>query len=136
MKKRIIEKVIEINATPEKVWRVFTDPAITRQMGGEYETDWKGGSAFSWKGKDGKLLTHGTILEISPAKLLKHNLFDSEARNKITSVITYQFLNKNGMTTLLAKEELNYDLTDAQYQEISEGWNSALAAVKETAEKL
>jgi uncharacterized protein YndB with AHSA1/START domain len=136
MKKQIIEKAIDINAAPEKVWRVFTDPAVTRQMGGEYETAWTVGSSFGWKGKDGNLLTHGTILDISPAKLLKHNLFDSEARNKITSVITYRFVDKNEATTLLAKEELNYDLTEAQYQEASEGWNSALAAVKEIAEKI
>jgi uncharacterized protein YndB with AHSA1/START domain len=105
-------------------------------MGGEYETDWNVGSTFCWKGKDGNLLTHGTILEIFPEKLLKHNLFDSEARTKITSVITYQLINKNGTTTLLAKEELNYDLTEAQYHEVSEGWKLALTAVKKIAEKL
>jgi uncharacterized protein YndB with AHSA1/START domain len=32
----IIHKVIEINAPLENVWRVFADPAVSRQMGGEY----------------------------------------------------------------------------------------------------
>lgn len=46
----IVEKTIVINATPENVWRVFTDPSITQQMGGEYMSDWKVGSTLGWKG--------------------------------------------------------------------------------------
>jgi uncharacterized protein YndB with AHSA1/START domain len=36
MSRSVIEKKIEISAPPDKVWRVFTDPAITKQLGGEY----------------------------------------------------------------------------------------------------
>lgn len=34
MTKRFIDKTTEINALASKVWRVFTDPDLTRQMGG------------------------------------------------------------------------------------------------------
>ncbi|HZI25200.1 MAG TPA: SRPBCC domain-containing protein [Chryseolinea sp.] len=64
MEKRIITQSIEINAPVNKVWRVFTDPKVTRQMGGEYVTDWKVGSAFGWKGSDGKMYTNCSILQI------------------------------------------------------------------------
>ena len=74
MSKLFVEKSIEINAPASKVWQVFTDPAITRQIGGEYVSDWKVGSSFGWKGLDGKMVTNGTILKIEPEKLLQHNL--------------------------------------------------------------
>lgn len=133
MGERIIQKAIEINAAVDKVWRVFTDPAITRQMGGEYVTDWKVGSSFGWIGKDGNVYTHGAILQLEKESLLKHNLFD--AAQKVLSVITYGFIDKNGQTTLLAQEELNA-VTEEQFEEAMEGWDAALTLVKKTAEKL
>ena len=36
MGNRVIKKTIAIRSSPASVWRVFTDPAVTRQMGGEY----------------------------------------------------------------------------------------------------
>lgn len=75
MNRRIIEKEIKINTSPNNVWRVFTDPVITSQMGDEYVTDWKTGSSFGWKGADGKMYTQGSILQLDKEKLLKHSLF-------------------------------------------------------------
>jgi len=122
MDKPVIEKSIEINASIEKVWRVFTDPALTRHMGGEYVSDWKVGSSFQWKGKDGNLYTNGIILQIQPTKLL--------------SVITYEFSENAEKTVLTSKEVLNYELTKEQLQDASDGWDFALKAVKDTAESI
>jgi uncharacterized protein YndB with AHSA1/START domain len=135
MDKKNIKKIIKINSPTDKVWRVFTDPVITRQMGGEYVTDWKVGSSFGWKGKDGKMYTNGTILQVENRRLIKHNLFDMEDKEKILSVITYKFESQGMQTTLYALEELNYKMTDQQYNDASEGWDFALAAIKEIAEK-
>ncbi|MBO9151545.1 SRPBCC domain-containing protein [Chitinophaga sp. GCM10012297] len=128
----VIEKTIEIHAPPSKVWRVFTDPALSRQMGGEYVSDWRPGSAFGWKGPDGKMLTSGTILEIMPEKLLKHDLSD---KNNLLSVITYELIPHQEATLVAAREELQYELTEEQLQEAEEGWEIALRAVKDLAEK-
>jgi uncharacterized protein YndB with AHSA1/START domain len=133
---RMIQKTIEINASPDKVWRVFADPAVSRQMGGEYVTDWKDGSPFGWKGADGKMRTNGKILDIINGKLLKHSLFSPEDNTSVISVVTYAFLNSNGRTTLSASEDLIQDITDKEYEDASEGWNTALLAVKQAAEKL
>jgi uncharacterized protein YndB with AHSA1/START domain len=130
-----IQKTIKINAPTDKVWRVFTDPVITRQMGGEYVTDWKVGSSFGWKGKDGKMYTSGTILQVEYERIIKHNLFDMENKGKNLSVITYEFESQGTQTTLHSLEELNYEMTDQQYKDASEGWDFALAAIKEIAEK-
>ena len=136
MDRSIIEKTIEINAPVRKVWRVFTDPEVTKQMGGEYVSEWKAGSSLGWRGLDGTFYTNGTILKIEPEKLIKHELLDLKDKNKLLSVITYEF-NENGERTILrAKEEIKYTMTTDQAKDISDGWDFALKAVKETAEKI
>ncbi|MGH7491226.1 MAG: hypothetical protein ACREOO_02400 [bacterium] len=39
MAKFFLEKSIVIHAAAARVWEVFTNPAVTRQMGGEYVSD-------------------------------------------------------------------------------------------------
>jgi hypothetical protein len=134
MDSRIIQKLIKVQATPDKVWRVFTDPGITRHLGGEYVSTWKVGGPFGWKSLEGKIMTQGTILQLSPGKLLKHNLFDLENKNQLLSTITYEFKIIDDKTMILAKEELHYEVSDEQFRDMSIGWNFALKAVKEVAE--
>ena len=98
MDRQQIEKTIEINAPVSNVWCVFTDPALTRQMGGEYVSDWKVGSALGWKATYGTMITNGTILKIEPDKLLQHTLLNSVG--PINSVITYEF-GENGHAAIL-----------------------------------
>jgi uncharacterized protein YndB with AHSA1/START domain len=128
MTKLFVDKTIEIHAPASKVWRVFTDPDLTRQMGGEYVSDWKVGSSFGFKGLD------GTILKIEPEKLLQHKLFNSIS--SIDSVITYELQEHNGDTTLYSREEFTSPVSDKEYSDIEEGWNAALLAVKELAENI
>lgn len=130
----LIEKSIEIHAPTSSVWQVFTDPAVTRELGGEYISDWKVGSSFGWKGLNGTILTHGTILQIQPEKLLQHHLFEPD-RSSVMSSITYTFQEKDGHTTLLAREEFVKPLSDEAHADASEGWGIALQAIKEVAEK-
>ena len=132
-----VEKSIQIGAPVSKVWRVFTDPALTRQMGGEYLTAWKVGSSFRWKGPDGQLLTNGSILKIESEKILQHNLFSTDAASSeaILSVITYEFHEQDGLTTLLAREDFARSITDEEFDSAIEGWDAALQSVKEIAER-
>jgi uncharacterized protein YndB with AHSA1/START domain len=130
----LIEKSIDIHAPVSRVWKVFTDPTVTRQLGGEYISDWKIGSSFGWKGLNGTMLTQGTILQIQTEKLLQHHLFEAD-RSSVLSLITYIFQEKDGHTTLLAQEEFIKPLTETAYVEASEGWDVALQAIKKVAEK-
>lgn len=132
MSKNFIERTIEINAPVSRVWQVFTDPAVTRRMGGEYVSDWNVGSSFGWKGPDGRMLTRGTILQITPEELLQHELLNS--LGDINSVITYEFAENDQGTTLHAREEFARPITDEEFADAVEGWDAALFAVKETAE--
>ena len=132
-----VERSIEINAPISKVWRVFTDPNLTRLMGGEYVSDWKVGSSFGWKGLDGQVLTNGSILKIEPEKILQHNLLgsDSPSTRSILSVITYEFNERNGLTAIQAREDFSRPINDEEYAATMEGWEAALQSVKEIAEK-
>jgi uncharacterized protein YndB with AHSA1/START domain len=133
---KTISKEITVNATPANVWQVFINPAVTRQMGGEYVSDWKAGGTIGWKGNDGHMLTRGTILQVEPGKILQHNLADMADKDVILSVVTYKFIDHHTSTVLRATEQLNYDVSDTQFEEIGEGWDAALSAVKEIAERL
>jgi hypothetical protein len=52
----VIKQNITIHAPASKVWAMFNDPVLTRQMGGEYVSDWKEGSSLGWKGLNGNCL--------------------------------------------------------------------------------
>lgn len=132
-----LEKAIEIDASPSQVWRIFTDPVLTRQMGGEYVSDWKAGSAFGWKGLDGTMYTRGTILAIEPEQLLQHNLFaNADSGAEVVSVIAYTLVENNGRTTLYAREDFSTPLDQDAYTDVVAGWDAALGALKNLAEKL
>lgn len=136
MSNSVVEKTINVYASPDKIWRVFTDPKVTRQMGGEYITEWRVGSAFGWRGKDGNMYTNGTVLEIEPQKLLKHSLFDLEDKNKLLSTITYDFKPIQTGTTISIREEINHEMDEEELSDTSDGWDFALQAIKDIAEKL
>jgi uncharacterized protein YndB with AHSA1/START domain len=128
-----IKRSIVINASASMIWRVFTDPALTRQMGGEYVSDWKTSSLLSWKTLDGQVITSGAILTIVPGKLLQHTL-----RNSIrstNSVISYELHETEGATILHAREDFSQPISESEYASALEGWDAALQAVKETAER-
>ena len=135
MENKIIETTIEINASLNKVWSVFTNPDITKQMGGYYVTDWKIGSSFGFKGLDGNRMTNGTLLEFQPERLIKHDLFEPNSE-MIMAVITYEFHEKEGVTLLKGKEELTQTLDKTSFDDASAGWKSALSMVKQIAETL
>lgn len=53
----------------------------------------------------------------------------------VSSAFHVEFEEKKGKTILTAIEELNYTVAEQQLADISEGWDYALNAVKEIAEK-
>jgi uncharacterized protein YndB with AHSA1/START domain len=128
-----IEKSIEIHAPVSRVWRVFTDPALTRQMGGEYVSDWEVGSSFRWKGMDVTVLTQGKIMKIEAEKLLQHTLLNSVGATN--SVITYELEEQDGVTTLRAHEDFTNPINEDEHRDASEGWDAALLALRDVAER-
>jgi uncharacterized protein YndB with AHSA1/START domain len=132
----LIEKSIQINSTPEKVWKVFTDPAVSINMGGIYNTNWKPGSFFGWQSQTGLQITYGKLLEYNPGEYLKHELFNGKDENELSSVISYTTIFKNDHTILFATEELTKSLSRTELDDVTTGWESALSMVKALAESL
>jgi uncharacterized protein YndB with AHSA1/START domain len=128
-----IETIIEIKAPLNKVWSIFTNPDVTKQMGGYYDTDWKIGSSFGFKNADGKRLTNGVLLEFQHERLIKHNLHKPDSKT-VMAILIYEFQEKDGYTLLKGKEELVQPLDKIAFDDASEGWKSALNLVKHLAE--
>lgn len=133
---RQIQHFINIDAPAGHVWAVFTNPELTRKLGGEYITEWKQGSDFGWRDLEGNMLTTGMIVAIIPAKLLKIQLVDPLNKDRLISTITYELNEYSGSTRLSAVEVIHYAVTDEEYAEANEGWKEALFAVADIAEKI
>lgn len=135
MENRIIEKTIEIKAPISKVWSVFTNPDITRQMGGYYDTDWEVGSSFGFRKSGGNKLTNGVLLEFQSEHMIKHSLYEPNS-DTVMAILTYVFQEKDGYTVLIGMEEFIQPLDSATYTDASAGWESALDLVKQISEAL
>ena len=135
MKNQIIEKTIEINASIDDVWSVFTNPEITKQMGGYYDTDWKTGSSFVFRLSNGTAITNGILLDFKPMLLIKHSLFENNA-DTVIAMLTYSFQQKGNQTLLTGQEELVKRLDPTEYDDANKGWEQALNIVKQIAEAL
>ena len=129
----LIEATIVIEAPVATVWRVFTDPHLSRQLGGEYVSTWGVGAAFGWHGLDGQRYTSGTIVQIEPQRLLQHTV-DQPTASTAHACITYHFNDDHDRTVLVAREEFASPITAAEYTAALEGWHAALQRVKQTAE--
>lgn len=148
MKELFVKNSIIINADCSKVWDALVNPAKTKQymFGCETVSDWKKGSALTWKGEyEGKemIFVKGTILEIEFEKLLVYNTIDPHSSiddisgNYLT--VTYT-LEKNYEVTLLNVMQGDYSKVaegERRYNEASnngEGWNPILLEIKKLVE--
>ena len=129
-----IKKDIIINAHASKVWGMFVDPTFTRQMGGEYVSDWQVGSSLGWKGLNGQQLTNGIILKIEPRRLLQHSLFHA-GTDAVMAIITYELREHGEATTVSIREEFSQPVSEEELNASEEGWAAALAMVKGLIEK-
>lgn len=130
---KTIEITVNIQAKPSKVWEVFTNPILTRQLGGEYVTNWQVGGDFGFK-MNGQMVTKGTITSITPHEYLEHTLTDPQG--SILSKISYRLkAEDNGNTLLQGKEQFMHPVSKQEYEGGEQGWRDALGAVKRIAEE-
>lgn len=99
---------LKIRATSEKVWGALTNPALVKlwQYGSELSTDWRVGSEIRFRSEwEGKTFEQwGTVLEVSPNKKLRYNLFAPRPDLKDTPENYFEMeykLTENGSDVLL-----------------------------------
>lgn len=128
---------IDIEATPEQVWAVLTDPEQLKELwfGADVETDWVVGSPITWTGDwEGKpYQDKGEILEVDPGRLLRFTHFspltgqDDVPENYHTLTWTL-----DGSTHLTLTQDNNASQEEAEH---STGmWTTLVAKVKSAAE--
>jgi uncharacterized protein YndB with AHSA1/START domain len=133
---RQINQTIHVDAPPGAVWSIFVNPELTRQLGGEYVTDWKEGSMIEWKDKSGVTQAKGTILQIIPEKLLKLQLEDMSNAGEILSTITYDFNDHTSFTQLVIEEIIHYRISNEEYHDANQVWKETLFAIADAAERI
>lgn len=130
-----------IDASPEKIWKALTDPAIIKQymFGSEVISNWKEGSTITWKGKwQGKdYADHGEILEVIPDSHLKYSHFsplsglEDIPSNYHTVTIDLDEIGKQTRLTLVQDK----NETEEQKQHSEKNWGMMLESLKKILEK-
>ena len=148
MKKMMIEKSVNIKATPEQVWKVLTQDDLTRQWyavfsAGTYaRTDnWKQGSRVDFVdatncGMIGTVAVHdpSTKLVIQYEGQIVNGVedFTSDIAQQIKEGReSYTLLQQDGHTQLLIAQ----DMTEEYFEMMSAQWDQALAKIKSLSEQ-
>jgi uncharacterized protein YndB with AHSA1/START domain len=149
MEEMIVKNNIAINATPEKIWNVLTNPNETKKymFGCETVSDWKQGGELLWKGfynDEETVFVKGYILEIVPNRLLKYSVIDPNAtypdipENYLS--VTYKLDKQNGHVLLTVIQDGFEGAAEGvrRFEETynnGEGWNPILVKIKKIAEE-
>lgn len=148
MKKLFVDRSIEIEASPEKVWKAFTEKKYMDKLAEEFsagmheESDWKLGSLVLWRDKEGKVVVEGIVTAIKPYELLSHTVIDIETKDKTDSAeeggITYMLSKKNRKTILRIMHGDFSAMKEGRkfYKMTLEAWNRILPKIKDWAENM
>ncbi len=141
MKKSLIaETSITVDASPEKVWKALTTPALVKKylMGTNVVTDWKEGSSITYDGEYNGKKYHdkGVIKKVEPGKLLQTTYLSSmsgkEDRPENYNLVTYKIKKKEDKTVVTISQDNN--ATEKEREHSAENWKMVLKKLKEVVE--
>ncbi|WP_310162289.1 SRPBCC domain-containing protein [Arthrobacter sp. BE255] len=132
---------ITIEAPPDRVWKVITDPRAVKEFmfGADLATDWTVGGPIAWRGEwEGKPYEDkGTVLEVDPGQKLVHTHFSplggEEDKPENYHTLTWTLEDKGGRTQLTLAQDNNASEDAAEH---SRGmWDMLVADVKKITER-
>ena len=129
-----------LNATPAQVWDALTNPEKTKEYFfhcGVY-SDWKEGSPITFKGKIfliKNIEMTGTIMQITPERLLQYTLKNASDDNGSFSTVTDELTYANGVTTLSISDDVGQgEGAEERYERSEKGWDKILKGLREVVE--
>ena len=137
----VATSVTMIDAGPERVWDVITDPAAVKEFmfGATLQTDWRVGSPITWQGEwEGKpFQDKGRILEVEPGRKLVYTHFSplsgQEDRPENYHTLEWTLEDQGGTTRVTLAQDNNPSEEAAAH---SKGmWDKLVADVKALAER-
>lgn len=131
---------VEVKAPVAKVWEALTDPDIIRKyfFGSRVETDWRPGSAITWKGEwEGHAYEDkGRVLDFKPNRLLKVSHFSPLAglpdRPENYHNLTFDLEQRGDATCVRLEQDNNKD--EAEAERSTTNWRTMLEGLKKTVE--
>jgi uncharacterized protein YndB with AHSA1/START domain len=152
MEDLFVQKLIEINAPIEKVWKALTESEFTKQWikegwatpgdeGMIISSDWKPGSEVLWKSSDGAVLVKGNITSLNPYRLIHFTVRDVSSKEEFSDRddgITYELTERNNFTMLSVKQGDFSIMKEGRkyYEKTNEIWERALPKIKALAETI
>lgn len=132
---------IFIQAPVSNVWKALVDPQQIKHylFGTQVESDWKEGSAITYRGEwEGKTYEDkGTILSLVPEKIFSSTYWSSmsgkEDKPENYATVTYKLSEENNGTRLTLTQD---NIETEESKKHSEGnWKAVLGKLKELVEK-
>ena len=141
MASRVATARIEIEASPQEVWKALTEPALIGEymFGTQVETDWKPGSRITWKGEyEGKQFEdRGEILDVEPEHRLAMTHFSPLSgrgdRPENYHTVVYELAEQGEGTLVSLSQDGNESEEAAEHSQST--WETVLAGLKETVER-
>jgi uncharacterized protein YndB with AHSA1/START domain len=142
MSKNLIAKATtSIQSPPRKVWEALVTPDAIKQymFGADVESDWREGSAITWKGdmKGKKYEDKGVILKIEPERTLQYSHFSplSGKPDKPGNyhTVTIDLAGSANKTEVSLSQDNNSD--EKARSESEKNWGAMLEGLKKYVEK-
>src|SRR5579872_3454442 len=138
----VVNKSIDINASPARVWDVLTNPEIIKEylFGTEAVTDWKVGSELIFQGEyqGQKYRDKGIILENVLHKKIRYTYWTGfsglEDKPENYSIVSYELESKGGNQTQLNWTQKGF-ANEEGYKHSESGMQAFLEKIKGIAER-
>lgn len=126
------EHTLNIETTPDELWRSITDPQRTRLFwyGALNRSAWTPGARWVSESADGELYLEGVILEVNSPRRLVHTMHvvhEPNAAAESPSILTWELTPKGDVCQLRVIHE---KLGPATLAYIEGGWEHIFAGLK------
>lgn len=125
---------IYIQAKPEQIWQVITDPDMTQHyyMGTRIESDFTPGAPYVYRMPDGTPMLDGAIVESDPPHRLVMTfrpVWTGEGDNAPVSRVTWEITTHEGQSKLALIHE-GLDLESDLGRDVQDGWTEIISGLK------